>query len=266
MLVNLLKYEFIKKWKNTRYVALAYGLIAIAILIITRGFLWKGDVSHIFINTNHQLEDVGPLFISLMILFFVLAMVLFIFPFFESIQRFEKDLSGKQAVLELMIPAAAWKKITSKLITTVCSTIICGLISIFSIIIFVFIMSNFDKAIVDSFFIALKAVISNPAKTIYIIVTGFFSYASFYLLFFFCIAVSKSISHKNKIAVPISIFIFVLCIIAEVFLTTQAGRYPIATFNLFGIKSSLSSIILDILVFALTFTGTAWIMERRIES
>lgn len=266
MLVNLLKYEFIKKWKNVRYVALAYTLIQLAIVIIARGFFWKEDITQIFIDNSDKPQDIGFFFIMLMALYFILAGILLLFPFFESIRRFEKDLDGKQAPLELMIPAASWQKITSKLITTVCSTVICGVIAIFSIIIFIFIMRNFEKSVVDSFFNILKEVINGPAKTIFVLISALFGFASTYILFFFCIAVSKWASHKNKIAVPISIGIFVLCISIMIVLGIQTEKFPIVTFNLFGIDYSLSSTIIDIIFFALPFIGTAWVMEKKIEN
>lgn len=266
MLVELLKYEFIKKWKNIRYVVLAYALIQLAILIIARGFLWKKDAAQFFIDNGNISQNIGFSFIILTVLYFILAVILFMYPFFESIHRFEKDLSGKQAALELMIPAASWQKITSKLIITVCTTIICGIISIFSIILFIFIMSNFEKSIVDSVFNGLKAVINYPAKKIFVLISGFFNYASVYILFFFCIAVSKWVSHKNKIAVPISIGIFILCVSIMAVLGIQTEKSPMVSFKIFEIKYSLSSTIIDILVFTLTFIGTAWVMEKKIEN
>src|SRR5665648_761260 len=70
------------------------------------------------------------------ILYFVFAAGVFSFPFIETINRFEKDLSGKQAVLELMIPIISWKKILAKLIVAVVTTVVFQMIAALSCLLY----------------------------------------------------------------------------------------------------------------------------------
>jgi hypothetical protein len=65
------------------------------------------------------------------------------YPFVESIYRYERDLSGKQAYLELMIPAVGWMKVLSKLIATMVGLVICGTLSLLSMFMYFMVNSNF---------------------------------------------------------------------------------------------------------------------------
>ncbi|MDP4143405.1 MAG: hypothetical protein Q8936_02825 [Bacillota bacterium] len=266
MLVSLLKYEFTKKWKSVRYLLLGYGVIELTLLLITKILLWKDSGRGLFIN-NTSMNDIGPYPVFTMVFFLLIAGAMFIFPFLQGVYAYEKDLTGKQATLELMIPVHASKKVTSKLISTVCGTIICGIISLFSLFMFFFVMSNFSKSIIDTLNNILREVLNNPGKTLYVILAAFFSYASLYLIFFFCIAVSKWVSHKNKIAVPISIGIFAVFIVINALLEMKIdSSFQQITFTVAGIKNNLASTVRDIVVFALAFIGTSWVMEKKIEN
>ena len=145
MLVNLLKYEFMKKWKSMRISLLAYVLIEIVLLCILKVFSSGSDMTQSFIEGKRPMGNIGILFIMSIIFYFMFILILTIIPFVEAIIKYEKDLAGKQSPLELMIPAESWKKILSKLITALCGTIICGIIAIASIVIFFLVMSNFEK-------------------------------------------------------------------------------------------------------------------------
>lgn len=263
MLGKLLKFEFWKKWKSNRYLLLGYGLVELVLLLILRVF-YQNSASTYIISTNRQ-RNVGVSFFLIAALYFIMAGILFIYPFIEGISRYNKDLSGKQAALELMIPQPSWEKIASKLIATVCVTIICGIISAFTIVMFFFVLTNFNSDIITSVFNVLKKVFDYPAETIFSFINGLFGYASFYLLFFFCISISKWASHKNKIAVPISIGVFAATITVISYLQSLADKFPIINYAFLGMNSSLSSVFVDIFVFALTFLGTSYVMERKIE-
>lgn len=266
MLANLLKYEFMKKWKSMRISLLAYVLVEIVLLCILKVSSSKSDISKLFIEGNHQVDNIGFLFIMSIIFYFIFILILTIIPFVEAIIKYEKDLAGKQSPLELMIPAESWKKIISKLITALCGTIIYGIIAIASIVIFFLVMSNFEKAIIDSILRGLSEIINSPMRTIFIIISGIFTYFSILILFFFCIAISKWITHKKKTSDLISVAVFIVSIAIISFLTMQADKLPIATFTLYGINTNLSTIILDILIFIILFIGTSFIMERKIEN
>lgn len=272
MLTSLLKYEFIKKWKSMRYVLLAYGLIELILLITSKVLIKRSNVPFLFIEGTTKDQNVGVPLVLALTLFFTMAFILIIFPFFEGLIRYEKDLSGKQAPLELMIPAASWKKVLSKLITAVCGTIMCGIITFFTMIIFILVMSNFDKAILDTIFNGLKEMFSSPLKNLIVLINSLFSYASVFLLIFFCTAVGKWITHKKKASGFISILVFAASLAIIIYLSIQADKYPLVAFTLFqedngsGLAISLSSIILEILIVATTFVGTSYIMEKRIEN
>ncbi|MBB6622452.1 hypothetical protein [Clostridium gasigenes] len=266
MLADLLKYELTKKWRSMRYIVLAYGLIEIILLCTLKIASSKSDMTHLFTASENKMGNLGFMFITGMIFYFIFILILTIMPFIEAIIKYEKDLAGKQSPLELMIPAESWKKILSKLITAVCGTIICGIIAIASVIIFFLVMSNFEENIVDLILRGLSTGVNFSTGIIFIIISGFFEYISIFTLFFFCIAISKWITHKKKTSDIISVFVLAGAIAVIYFLQIQVDKLPIATFTLYGINTNLSAIILDILIFIILFIGTSFIMERKIEN
>jgi len=263
MLVQLLGYEFYKKWKVLRYILGGFIVLQALLLTITRVFFWNNaKTSYINMEQNSGNFSIG----FTLFLYSIIAIVMFLIPFFESIYRFEKDLSGKQAVLELMIPIISWKKILSKLIVTLCTTIVFQMIAAFSVMVYVLVISNFKKEIVDLILNNARTILSSPAKSSFVALSMLFAWASLYMLVIFCIAFSKSISHKNRIAVPIGIGMFIVCLVVSIVTVIQIGRFPIVKFDLFGVKYSLSEMIFDILFFVLPFLGTSFLMEKRIEN
>lgn len=265
MLINLIKYEFVKKWQALRHVLLGYILIQTVLLIIARGFLWNSDIAKIFIESDNSFSGGSVPFGLTMILYFVLAIFLGALPFIEGLYRYDKDLSGKQSVLELMIPIISWKKIISKLITAVCSTIIGIGLATLSIVTFILIISNFDQSIVNEILNFMQNIFQSPTRFIVGSLYIIFNLLSIYMIAFCCIAFSKSISHKNKIAVPIGILTFALLVAALGFLNIQVQRMPIVEYNMFGTKDSLSATMMSILVFFTALFGTSWLMENKIE-
>jgi len=73
-------------------------------------------------------------------------------------------------------------------------------------------------------------------------------------------------SHKNRIAVPIGIGMFIAFFVVLILVVIQVDKFPIIKFYLFGIEESLSSIVVDILAFVLPFLGASYLMEKRIEN
>lgn len=261
MLMKLVNYELTKKWKSSRYVLFGFVVLEAVLLFISRTFFWNEKIK-IFANNQGNTHQYGISIALTILLYFVLAACLGAYPFIESLYRYKEDLSGKQAVLELMIPVTSWKKIISKLIATLCTTIVCAVLSAFSIIIFAMMMGgNYNKEAVDF----ILNMVRFPVKSILVFLHSVFSFASLYMIFFFCIAFSQSFSHKNKIAVPIGIGAFIICIALLTVLGIQADRFPIVRYSIFGIDNFLSTTLIDIIVFVTTLLAASWIMEKRIE-
>lgn len=265
MLIKLMKFEFIKRWKALRYVLLGYILLQTLLLIITRSFFWNSNIVKFFVENDANSCKGSISFVLTMILYFILAIFIGVLPFIEGLYRYGKDLSGKQSVLELMMPIISWKKIISKLITALCSTVICVGLATLSIVTFILTNSNFENSIVNAILNFIKGIFQSPVSFILATLYIIFCLLSIYLIAFCCIAFSKSISHKNKIAVPIGIAAFVICIAALAFLNIQVQRIPIVEYNILGTEDSLSSTIVSVLVFLAALFGTSWLMENKIE-
>jgi len=266
MLVKLLGYEFYKKWKVSRYILGGFIVLQVLLLTITRVFLWNDALAKVVMGIGNNGQN-GSFTLGLIsLLYFGFAAGLFFLPLIENVYRFEKDLSGKQAVLELMIPIISWKKILSKLIVTLCTTIVFQMIAALSIMAYMLVNSNFNKEIVDSILNVARIIIASPAKSSYLALNMLFALASLYMLVMFCIAFSKSISHKNRIAVPIGIGMFIACLVVLIVAVIQLGKFPLVKFDLFGIEQSLSEMIFEILFFVLPFLGASFLMEKRIEN
>ncbi len=270
MLTNLLKYEFMKKWKSMKYVLLGYAIIEVILLITNRIILSRNDNQMLFGDGTITNEKIGFLFFINIGFYFLFIVLISIYPFFEGVTRYEKELSGKQAPLELMIPAPSWKKVLSKLIATIVVTICCIIISLASVMMFILVMSNFDKVVLTAFYDWFKIILDYPFSLLFTIIYVILSYVSFYLLINFCTAVAKAITHKNKLSTLISIITFGVLVAIILYLSIKIENYPIVTFTFFkglatGMASSLSSIILDIAILSFFFAGTSYIMEKRIE-
>lgn len=264
MLINSIKYEFIKRWKASRYVLLGFILLQAALLTVSGVFLWNGGMVKVFTEKNFDCQDAGASSIIAMLIYFIAALSIGFFPFFEGITRFNKDLSGKQSVLERMLPAASWKKIVSKLITVLCSTILGIGLGAVSVITFILFSSRFDSRIVDGIRNTLRVAFQSPVLFVLCTLYILFCILSLYIMVYFCISVSKVFSHKSKIAVPIGIATFAVLITALAFLNNLMLQFPIIRFNLLG-EDSLSSLIVSVLVFIGALSGTSWLMDNKIE-
>jgi hypothetical protein len=263
MLIRLLKYEFVKKWISLRYILLGYILLELLLLIISKSFLWNGNMSQIFFD-NNSCDGIGASSVLTMLLYFILAIFIMVFAVIENIYRFDRDLSGKQSVLELSIPVISWKKIMAKLVTALCSTGIFIGLGTLAIVMFVLISSHFEKGIVDEILQFIQVLLQSPIRftlgALYIV----FCILSIYMIIFFCTAFSKAITYKNKFAVPIGVASFAVLIAALTFLNDLVMRFPIVRFNLLG-DDSLSSLIISVLVFLAALSCTSWLMENKIE-
>lgn len=264
MLGKLITYELRKKWKSSRFVLLGYGAVQLLLLLIIRIFLWNEGMIDGFTLNSDTSANFNAAFGLLTLAFFMLSFMLGAYPFLESMYRFERDLSGKQAYLELMIPAAAWQKVLSKLIATVVSLVVCGTLSLFSMFIFMMVNSNF-RYFFEFFDMLIKEIGRNPIGFIVAIVLILFSFACLYIMIFMCITVAKAFTHKNTIAVPIGILAFIMLTVLFTALEGQVGRFPIYTFRLMDISFALSTAVMNIVIFTLLLIGTGWLMEKKIE-
>ncbi|WP_315114691.1 hypothetical protein [Clostridium intestinale] len=270
MLINLLKYEFMKKWKSMKYILLGYALIEVILLVTSRVLLGRNGNETLFGDGTITNEKIGFLFFISIGFYFLFIVLISIYPFFEGVTRYEKELSGKQAPLELMIPAPSWKKVLSKLIATIVVTTCSIIISLASVMMFILVMSNFDKVVLTQISNWFKIILEYPFSLLFTIIYVILSYAAFYLLINFCTAVAKAITHKNKLSTLISIITFGVLVAIMTYLSIAIENYPIVIFTFFkglatGMTSSLSSIILDIAILSFFFGGTSYIMEKRIE-
>ena len=265
MLVNLMKYEVLKRWKSSRFILLGYLLVQALLLSISYAFVWNDNMANVFTNPSNNCQGIGVWAGITMAVYFLLSILIIIFPFTESIYRFSRDLTGKQSPLEMMIPAISWKKIVSKLVPVLCNTILCVGLGAASIVTFILVSSKFEKSVVDEISNFFNNLFQSPGRTILDVLYVLFCFSTMYLIIFFCIAFSKSFSHKNKIAAPIGIVTFVILIAALAFLGTLMQSMPIVQFTVVGTEDSLSSMIVSLLMFGGALFGTSWLMENRID-
>lgn len=264
MLIELMKYEFVKRWKASRYVLLGYILLQTVLLFVSSTFFWNGSMVKVFTEKNYECQNAGAPSVIAMLLYLIAALLIGLYPFFEGITRYNKDLSGRQSVLELMIPTASWKKIVSKLATVLVSTIVCVGLSALSVAAFILLSSHFDRGILDGILGALHSAFTSPGLLILDILYIIFCFVSLYMIIYFCIAFSKVFSHKSKIAVPIGIAMFAALVTILAFLNDFMVQFPIVRFNLLG-EDSLSSLIVCALVFIAALSGTSWLIDHKIE-
>ena len=274
MLGKLIAYELAKKWKSSKFLLLGYVMVQAIILFVIRVFSWNEGISEGFFlveNSTAQANiDAAPTgsvtapFAILTVVFFILALFIGAYPFIESIYRYERDLSGKQAYLELMIPAVGWMKVLAKLIATMVSLVICGALSLFSMFLFFMINSKFRylTELIRNF---IDFIGSDGLKAAMMILFMLFVFASTYMTIFFCISVAKSFTHKNTIAVPIGIFAFIIIIACIGLISNQLNELPTVIYNIGTLTFTLSSTLLDIAVFLAMLAGTSWLIEKKIE-
>lgn len=265
MLVNLTKYEFVKKWRASRYVLGAYLLLQTLLLVLSAAFFWNGNMAKVFTSNSNDCEGIGTPAGIAMALFFIMAVLIGVFPFIESMVRFDRDLSGKQAIFEQMLPVISWKKIVAKLITASCATILSVSLAAFSIILFILLSSGFESGIAAIIAGVMNKIFQSPGQLILSIVYMLFCFASLYLIIFFCIAFSKSVAHKSRIAAPIGIATFALIITVITLLGSLLEKIPLIRFTLLGTEDSLTSLLFSILVFFAALFGTSWLMESKVE-
>lgn len=263
MLMNLIRFEVQKKWMGVRYVLLGFVLVESLLLILSKLFLWNNAIVQVF--TNNRCDGIGDSTGLTLFAYFALAAMLTVFAVVENIYRFERDLSGRHAVIEGMIPAASWKKLLAKAVAVLLSTAVCIGLSVMAATVYALFASRFDPVIVDSVVDVLQRWQQRPFYTLLQVIYLLFMILSVYMLVFFCTAVSKSLTAANRMAVPVSILLFGLLFSLLAALGDVTLQYPIVSFSLLG-ESSLSALMLSMATFSATAGGTAWLMTHRIDS
>lgn len=263
---KLILFEINKKWRSTKFLLLGYLGIQALILLVTRVFLWNTGIANNLTNNgvSSSSNEFSLPFGLTMILFFLLSLALGAFPFLEGIYRFERDMSGKQAYLELMIPAVSWKKLIAKLIATLCSLVVCGTVCLGSIFLFFAVNGNPDS-VREAMGQILRGLADNWTQVVLVVVYLLFGFASSFMIIFFCIAIAKSFTHKNTVAVPIGILAFLVITGLLAALAFQLDKIPLLRFEVFSMETNLSRTLADIIAFLAAVAGTSWLMEKRIE-
>lgn len=250
-MTKLLSFEFIKTWKNYRI--LLVGIIALQIVLLL--------ISKLTFTSKFNTALGFTLLVYL-----VTIIIMLVFPLIEGIYRFNKDLTGKQSVLELSIPITSWKKVLAKLIVSLCIIIFFMLLAITSLLAFTAIVTNSSKNLAAAFDIITKVISASPYEFIAGLLYATFTLASLLVVAYFCIALSNSISHKNKIAIPIGMSVFIAYCVATGLLAQQLNKFPVVNFKLWGSNYPLTAIIFDVVLFVLAFVGTSWLVEKKIEN
>ena len=270
MIGKLIYFEITKKWRTVKYLLLGYAGIQTLLLLVIRLFFWNEGIAEeltidIADKASQHANVISASFILTMVVFFLLAAFLGAYPFIEGIYRFERDLSGKQAYLELMIPAVSWKKVFSKLIATLCSLIVFGTVSLLSIFLFFAVNGNINGSFFEIVWMGIKEIWNDGPKVLILLLFILFSFASFYMIIFFCISIAKSFTHKNTVAIPIGILAFIVVTALISALSMQLEKVPIIEYSIMSYSSSLSTTISQVLIFIAALAGTSWLMEKRIE-
>lgn len=236
------------------------GIILAVILIFTAifytGIFKAGDPYREFKFT--------PGFMVIPIYMFILFFLFFYF-FAEPLVRFGYDVSGKQSSFELLIPQQSWKKITAKLIVGIAGIIAVIIFDILAVFAISLILSggSIVPFLAESLQKLPHFIFGDLITSILFVLFGFLS---FYTLIFFCLSVSRSLSNKNKLSVLIGILTFIAYWIVTGILRGLILYIPSPVIRGFGSNSYLSAILLDIAIFAATFWGTSFLMEKKIES
>jgi hypothetical protein len=246
---KLLSFEFYKRWRSYR--AVLIGILALLVILIplTAFFYYK------------KLDY--PMGVTLILYLFTIS-ALMIFPPIESLVRFNRDISGSVSVLELSLPLPAWEKVLSKLIATICTLFVSLFICIFSALVLI---KALDGANFNMFFSKfLSQISSKPLDVIFAILIYFLNIFCIISIIFLCVAASKSITHKNKIAVPLSIGLAIVCIVAYTLASWFSTFFPIVTFQIYSNAEQLSSILVEIVFIVASFFATSWLVDKKIES
>lgn len=262
--MNLIKYEMNKRWKALRYVFLGYVFLQTVLLITMKFVLWKNDVTNIF--TAKQIPDLPALLTLSMLGYVFFTTFIVLFPFIEGIYRHERDISGNQAIFELMLPVASWKKIFSKVVSTLTVVIISTLIGLLSTCMFLLVNINFDKMIMNKVIETIADIFKkSPGDSIILLLFIAFVTILFYMICVFCATFPRVFSHKKRIAEPMAGLGFVILLWVTGSLEIQIDKISILKYKLFSVEFNIGSNLIEIATVVILFLATAYLMEKKIE-
>ena len=236
---KLLSFEFFKRWRSYRVGFV--GEIALQIILIVP--------LAVFNCMNFRSI---PSAVVAIVYMFILATILF-FPPIESITRFNRDIFGNVAVLELSLPLPAWKKVLSKLIVTFCFLLAALLLCTVSLTALWMLTdgAKFFKE-VASLFAEIGAHSSQAAEiTAFIVLNGIASFC----IIIFSLVLSRAITHRIKTASWISGGIFIGLLTIYIILHVQIY------INFGMIPTILYLIALSVIM----FLSASWLLENKVE-
>jgi hypothetical protein len=247
---NLIGYEFWKKSKTDfRFLIGAFALQILMIPLIILSFL-----------NNYRV-----LFGTTFAIYGITIATMIISTIISSITHFNQDVSSSQAVFELSLPLQSWKKVLVKHIITICTLFAALLGSLGSMLILFTFFKIQNIHTLASYSIVLKFVIYTPFQCILSVLISLISVILFINVVYFCIALAKSISPKNKSMLSISIGLFIACMIINSLFEQLCNNFPILFLHLQGSTKSLSSLLFNIAILVLVFLGTSWLLENKVE-
>lgn len=242
---NIIGYDLWKEWKTGRITIISIFAFSLAMILL------------IFISYYSHHETL----LEYTIFFYFASLFALIFmPIIKSIRNFDRDISGRQAVLERSLPVASWKNLLSKFIVTICILFVTSLLAVGLILILAICLKWHNVQISNSISMTIKFVIYSFPQAVKYTLKSLEAIVTLLNIVYFSIAFSKSISHKNKIAVPISIgifFVFMFVLYIE--------GLSVASISIYYLKR-LISILFYVIFMVSIFIGTSWLLDKKIES
>jgi hypothetical protein len=276
MLMNLIKYDYMKKWRHTRFFLIAYIVIETLLLLYINTLPFGKIASSAFSvsNSGETSFSINPGninygYVMAAGVFFLVVGIFSLYSIVEGIIVYNWDLSGKQSPLELMLPYPGWQKVLSKLLSTVFNLFLFGILT--AVFTLIFVHQFGDKtAIFDPSVNLLKLLYekeSSPLGSSFIsLLISLVNSSLTFLFICFCITVSRAINNKNKASVLISILIFIVGLIVKHYLNSFVVMFPIYQFDILGTTNTLSYLLLNIASLIVVFFSASWLIDNRIES
>lgn len=236
---KLLSYEFYKIWRRY-HIGFAAAVALQVILIPIMGIfnrLKTGEVPVVIVGS----------------IYFVILMIILLFPLVDGIARFRHDIFGRTAVLEFSFPLPAWKKVLSKLITTFCTLLAALLLCCISVTsLWALTDGSKFKKDVSLFFRAISAHSSQAAT-----VTAFIALncVAAFCIIIFSLVFARSITSRLKTAGWISAAVFVAVLTAYIIFHVQI-------YINFGV---IITVLYLIAVSVILFLGASWLLENKVE-
>lgn len=264
-MIKLLKFELRKVWINNRSSILAFIGIQVVLILLIRLLFWDDGLKNALLADGIFAVGFGAKIVIACMLYYLSAFLLPIGSFIECVYRFDRDLGGKNAVFELMLPIKSVKFVLAKLIASTAAFLTFTLLSVVSLVAFYMVNTKFDSKVTDGINMFLTATLGSPLKAIFTMFIILFAVLSLMILAYFCVALSKTITHKLVVAVSISIMTFTTALGFIGYLAIKLVKYPVISYSVFGIESSLGSDLFSFAVFGILFYATSWLIEKKIE-